>query len=297
MTKIRKAIPKNENEPINAYSARLLRLYDIKGIDTKNIHWAVTVAKDMILHGIIDYDDYSPHTTDHGKDDTETQVNNKIAKSLRNHTNPDYKGDISTIWIKRYCDYFGCSSDFLFGYIETPLHTTYDDIPLTYEAISAINSIKQRRNSLQKQSDKLSSYGIKYQPYNNIELLNYILSNPAFEYLLCSLEDYIKPEYNKPMFVLGGQESITGKSGYYIPTHNNYVHKRARYDKKGVLVTDEKGKPVYDNYLPLVKDESTPSEYRSVRIDDTFLETVSMQKIQRYIDTIKKDYLAENPAQ
>lgn len=136
-----------------------------------------------------------------------------------------------------------------------------------------------------------SEYGITHTPYNPIDTLNMIINSPTCEGLLYAIEDYISPEYNKPMCFLAAGEKVGGvttkKADYHIPT--NQVHKKPRRDPKGHTV--------YDNYLPLVKDENTPTDYRALLINDSFLESVAMLQIQKYIDTIKADHLAEKLAQ
>lgn len=121
-----------------------------------------------------------------------------------------------------------------------------------------------------------SEYGIVHTPYNPIDTLNMIINSPECEGLLCAIEDYISPEYNKPMCYVAAGEKVGGvtakKADYHIPT--NQIHKRGT-----------------DNYMPLVKDENTPTDYRAVKIDSAFLESVAMLQIQKYIDTIKADYL------
>lgn len=130
-----------------------------------------------------------------------------------------------------------------------------------------------------------SEYGIVHTPYNPIDTLNMIINSPDCEGLLCAIEDYINPEYNKPMCYVAAGEKVGGtiakRADYHIPT--NQIHKKPRQDNKGHIA--------YDNYIPLVKDENTPTDYRAVKIDSAFLESVAMLQIQKYIDTIKADYL------
>lgn len=120
-----------------------------------------------------------------------------------------------------------------------------------------------------------SEYGIVHIPYNPIDTLNMIINSPECEGLLSAIEDYISPEYNKPMCYVAAGEKVGGvttkKADYHIPT--NQIHKRGS-----------------DNFMPLVKDENTPTDYRAVKIDSAFLESVAMLQIQKHIDTIKSDY-------
>lgn len=271
----------------NEYRALLLPLYKNKGIDITNCHWATETAKDMFMLGIIEYSDFTEQKNVYDKDITQKKAHDNIASSLSDHISEKWTGTISTVWITRYCKYFGCSADYLLGLIGTPLHTPFDDIPLSFKAISSINSIKQRSAYLQKQADKLAEYGHIYKPHDTMGLLNHIIANPVFEHILCYIEEYIYPEYSKPII------APNGRHGLVIPSTNNQAYKRPRYDDKGVLVTDKQGKPVYDNYIPLVSDDLKKG-YHTIQINDSFLESVAMLQIQKAIDTIKSDYLKEH---
>ena len=86
----------------------------------------------------------------------------------------------------------------------------------------------------------------------------------------------MNPVYNKPMCFVAAGEKVGGvtatQADYHIPT--NQIHKRGN-----------------DNYIPLVRNENNPTDYRAVRVNDSFLESVALLQIQKYIDTIKADYL------
>lgn len=277
---------KGNDKPKNEYSVRLLQLYSDKKIDTaNNCHWASDTVKDMLLLGILNFEGYAPQLNDYGKDITITKKINEKAKTLKNHISPDYTGGISTAWIKVYCDYFGCSADYLLGYIKKPLHTPYDDIPLSFDSIQAINRIKQRFVNLNKQSAMLAEYGGIYQPHNTMRLLNFIISNPVFENMLCYIEDYIYPQYNKPVIVPNDSNDCV------MPSKNNRAYKRPCYNDKGVLITDNQGKPVYENLIPFASDDLMLDGYKTVSINDSFMESIAMLEIQKSIDSIKRDYI------
>lgn len=264
----------NENLT-HAYNDRLVRLYkEVKNIDVINCRgWALNVAKDMYNLGILKHEDKSPHeNTDTQKNDTHIHNHNNTKHTLQNHVNGQCFG---VDWLQNYCLYFGCSSDYLLGNIDTFIHTPYDDIPLTLKSINALKKILQGYVEQWGDAALLTSAGIYREPYNTIDMLNFVISNPAFEKLIYAIEDYIHPEYNKPMCFVAAGENVGGiktkKADYHIPT--NQIHKRGT-----------------DNYIPLVKDENTPTDYRAVKIDDSFLENVAMLQIQKCIDTIKAEY-------
>lgn len=141
-------------------------------------------------------------------------------------------------------------------------------------------------------------YGV---PYNPIGLLNILFGDPNIKGLLSAIEDYFNPVYDKPMYVITEGEQVGGttalKMDYHIPPNHNQIHKRIKRDSKGKPILDSNFMPAYDNILPLVKDENTPTDYRALHINDSFLESVAMLQIQKYIDTIKADHLAEKSVQ
>lgn len=228
-------------------------------------------------------------------------------------TGQDEAGDNTTLGQDTYSDYelgktpipshiliqlsniLGVSCDYILGMPNAPLNIGNKEIEdmtgLNEQAIENLRMFKDHIIEQVALAVVASEYGITHTPYNPIDTLNMIINSPTCEGLLYAIEDYISPEYNKPMCFLAAGEKVGGvttkKADYHIPT--NQVHKKPRRDPKGHTV--------YDNYLPLVKDENTPTDYRALHINDSFLESVAMLQIQKYIDTIKADHLAEKLAQ
>ena len=170
------------------------------------------------------------------------------------------------------CDYIlGVSDSLNIG------NTEIEDMTgLTETAIETLRGFKAGLIEQLATAFIMSDYGITYTPYNPVGLLNILLSSPNINGLLSAIEDYMNPVYNKPMCYVAAGEKIGGvtakKADYHIP--QNQIYKRGN-----------------DNYIPLVRNEDNPTDYRAVRVNDSFLESVALLQIQKYIDTIKADYL------
>ncbi len=86
-------------------------------MDTRNIKNASQLSYEMFKAEI-----FESSETENLKDDIESYINNK-AKSINNHLRDCV---INAEWLKRYCDFFQCSADYLLGYISEPTHTITD---------------------------------------------------------------------------------------------------------------------------------------------------------------------------
>lgn len=267
---------------------RLKSLYKTKNIDTDTRGWALDVAKMLFDMSILDYDNFAKHENSNviPMDDTKIHAHNNVKKALQNHVNGSVMPGVDYITV--YCKFFGCSSDYLLGFIDTPLHTKYDDIPLKFETIQALQEIQ--KNYLKQRAVSFYSYvnGIPKNPRQTLDTLNFLLSNPNFESILYKLEDYLNPQYSIPMFFMDATQSSDGKAHYHIP--HNPIHETPKRDDKGDIVLDSNNMPVYDRCLPLVKDVTMPSDYRKIDIDNDFLEGVALREIEKYIYNLKRDY-------
>lgn len=270
---------------------RLKYLYSTKNIDTTVNGWALYVAQSLFEMGILDYDNFSTHSNSNVNpgDDTKIHAHNNVKKALQNHING--KG-VSVDYITAYCKFFGCSSDYLLGFIDTPLHTKYDDIPLKHETINALKRIKANYLNHGYQTFVAFMYGIERQPYQPLDMLNFVLCSPQFENMLYTLEDYIKPDYCIPMFYMDANQDASGKAQYHIP--HNPIHEKIVYDNKGNVVLDNDNMPVYDRYLPLVKSTLHPTDYRAIQIDKNFLESVALREIEKAIEDMKAEYIKQS---
>lgn len=288
----------SDNEKKIPSSRELLQaLYKGKGIDVQNDRgWPLRVAKEMFDKGYFSHEDYAEHVnSDTLAIDSKIHNIDAVKTILLRHatTNTQIK---DPVYIRAYCKYFGCSSDYLFGLIDKPTHIENDGVPLTPETIRALKKLRQTHENTKDFIDAANkSVGpyVDRTPYDTLELLNFLIQSPHFERILRKLEDYIKPEYDIPMFFLTANESPDGKAGYFIP--RNQIHQTMKFHENGTPVMDENFMPEYERYLPLSNSPIiTPGvlpDYRSISINESFLESVAMLDIQKAINDIKQDYI------
>lgn len=180
----------------------------------------------------------------------------------------------------------GVSADYILGlseYLNIGNEEIVEMTGLDEEAVETLREYKEAYTYDLITADTVSGYGISYTPHNPIKTLCTLINSPAFEPLLNAIEDYIHPRYDKPMFFVAAGEEVGGsraqRADYHIP--KNQIHKKPRHDQKGNVV--------YDNYLPLVKDEENPSDYRAIPINRSVLDSASLLQIQRCLDEVR-DY-------
>lgn len=201
---------------------------------------------------------------------------------VRQETYCDYelgKKPIPSTVLLRLSDTLKVSCDYILGVSDSLNigNKEFEDMTgLTETAIETLRGFKAGLLEQLAVALIASDYDITYTPYNPVGLLNILLSSPNINGLLSAIEDYMNPVYNKPMCYVAAGEKIGGvtakKADYHIP--QNQIYKRGN-----------------DNYIPLVRNEDNPTDYRAVRVNDSFLESVALLQIQKYIDTIKADYL------
>lgn len=126
-----------DNNIYLSFSDRLEMLYSQKEIDTTERGWSQRIAKEMCKSGIINYPDgVSP--TDKKEHLVRKQFRDPIAGQLRDHLlHKELPDNFTVKWIKRYCKYFGCSSSFLLGEIDTPTQTHQDIMDATGLSLKA----------------------------------------------------------------------------------------------------------------------------------------------------------------
>lgn len=110
MAKLRKEIPNNK---------RLLSAYELLGgYDVMSTNFTRTAAKDMIDKGIFEV----PANFDKSRSDAQNRGYkiSSIVRSLNDHLAYDSCSRISGEWILKYCRFFGCTPDFLYGFTDDP---------------------------------------------------------------------------------------------------------------------------------------------------------------------------------
>jgi transcriptional regulator with XRE-family HTH domain len=175
----------------------------------------------------------------------------------------------------KLADKFKVSTDYILGLSDcTSVDNDYINkhLGISDDAINGLREVQKRYADQLAEIDVASSYGLDMQPYHTIDILNFILSNPQLVYLLTLFEDYITPEYRIPMCYMSASESPTGKARYHIP--HNAIHEIGG-----------------QTYLPLVRDESQPTDFRLMPIDESFMENKALLDMQKTLNALKTDYL------
>lgn len=159
MARIRTKRPNNE---------RLVLAYKHAGYDVMGKNFARTVAMDMIfgnkkkgVQSIIRFDPVS---------DREKELNNKIGsltRTINKHLGYEDCSHIEGNWIVNYCNFFGCSADFLYGLIDTPRHEQTDITKYTGLSVNSVTRL-HRIHTYKWKTDS-SEYT---EPHKKIDFLN-----------------------------------------------------------------------------------------------------------------------------
>lgn len=164
------------NGLLNPYNfgKRLLYLIETSGIDINKRGFTAILSSKLFKDKIIEY-------TNQTNDEMEkAKQRDNVRKRIDEHLKLESADNVSGIWLHRYCDYFKCSSDFLFGYIELPTHN-YTDIQK--ETGLSIDSIKNLESSTKFDQGKI-----------RISIIDYLIQN---EYFSKDLMDLINIYYEK----------------------------------------------------------------------------------------------------
>ena len=122
------------------FGQRLAYLMKQKGIKT-----AAGLSRALYETGVIEYPDVVK--IDHKR--TETEQQRYTEKTIRDHLKDceDIVENLHGVWILRYCDFFGCSADYLLGYIDHPSHTATDVHEYTGLSENALQILHEWKNS------------------------------------------------------------------------------------------------------------------------------------------------------
>ena len=99
------------------------------------------------------------------------------ARTISSHLNDPTFTKISSEWLKIYCDFFGCSADYLLGYIDLPTHdetNIYNHTGLSEDAIDKLYCL-------------YNTVGDKFDVYDAIsclDIINGLLKSEDFMYLI-----------------------------------------------------------------------------------------------------------------
>lgn len=73
------------------------------------------------------------------------QARNSARTQIGRHRNAISASSLEGKWLKAYCDYFNCSADYLFGYIDLPTHADTDIQKETGLSADSINFLKAHK--------------------------------------------------------------------------------------------------------------------------------------------------------
>lgn len=168
----------------------LIHLYQVKGIDTsissrgrgRNAGWATGVATEMFNLGLLEFNDGG---LDVDAKKNRTKQKSSIVRRLQEHLKTASAENVSGLWLSIYCGYFGCSCDYLMGYIEKPTYQDTDIYQKTGLEEYSIRTLKKVKNNWDKKEKNT---------------LNYIMKNSdLFLDFLEWLSIYIDNDYTVPL--------------------------------------------------------------------------------------------------
>ena len=117
----------------NTFGQRLEYLMQASGIEITKKGANAELARNMLSKGCLPF-----------------YVNSDFKKScesarsrIENHRKTDFATSIEGKWLKAYCDYFKCSADYLFGYIDYPSHIETDIASVTGLNSTAIKILEK----------------------------------------------------------------------------------------------------------------------------------------------------------
>lgn len=117
----------------NTFGQRLEYLMQTSGIETTKKGANAELARNMLSKGCLPF-----------------YVNSDFKKScesarsrIEKHRKIDSAANIEGKWLKAYCDYFNCSADYLFEYINSPSHIETDISSVTGLSSTAIKILKK----------------------------------------------------------------------------------------------------------------------------------------------------------
>lgn len=180
-------------------------------MDRDNIKNAYSLSEALYRSGIMKYSDNHKQT--------EKEKIAYTARSINLHLDKETPSGLSVEWLKRYCDFFHCSSDYLLGYISQTTHETTDIQEKTGLSENAINVLQ---HITQEQTDVLSDL-LEHKSIGN--LFQQITDLKDKEAVNESLADMIAMHVIKT----GLQDKKTA------PIHGNMIEKYMLYSINSII--------------------------------------------------------------
>lgn len=256
---------------------RLKALYERSHIDITDVHCFSNVAKYMLDTGIYERTPVQGYLSTKDIEQIKKDDISKLGTQLKKHIKQSKYDDVqkvSTRYLRMYADFFKCSFDYLMGYISTPTHTTYDDVPLSNDAIENIRRIKENY-IVDDLNDMLSEYltgGLVNRiPQQRASTLNLLLASPHFYGVIDAFHNVLHSEFKYPVHF----EDAEKNRGGWRADHNEGLNP----DQNVLYLSDS------------IENAQKCSNNIGIIIDDAFLDSISFKQIEQCLRDIKSDYL------
>lgn len=195
------------------------------------------------------------------------------AKTIRNHLKLGELAEISTskslstIYLADYCNYFKCSADYFFGYIDYPTYEETDigeTTGLSKISIETLKSLNLKNGSTQSGHNEISTLNVLLSDFLcTVELLN-------------GIEDFLNVRYNIPVYHTGKTEVISGIIQPQCLVPNN------EYDM------------LENTYLlTLARDKNNLNDNYSIPLTDVFLESIALKTVEKAVIELRS-FLNDN---
>ena len=185
------------------------------------------------------------------------------ARTIKNHLKLGPLATISsskslaTIYLADYCNFFKCSADYFFGYIDYPTKEETDIGKVTGLSKTAIETLKFLN----------LNNGTTLAGHNEVSTLNALLSESLCTLeLLAGIEDFLNVRYNIPVYHTG-----------------RYEVKDSILQPECIVPDNDFDKLDKTYLLNLAKDHNNPKDNFSIALTKTFLESVALNTIEKAV--------------
>lgn len=208
-----------------------------------------------------------------GNAETDNSTIESIRKRITSHLKPTCNPKME--FVKEYCDFFQCDSDFLLGYIDFPNRKSEDIYKVT-----GLNDMAIETLSFLK-----SNNGSTHAGHNELNTLNLLLSDRMCAAgFLSGLQDFLNIRYKVPVYHSGKRIIVNG----YIddttasPVDGVSAPECIVPDNIYDIIKGEHG--ANDTYLlTLARSKDTPYDNYQIPLTTDFLESIALKTIEKYI--------------
>lgn len=277
-----------------SFGERITALRENKGIRS------IQLLAEDIFYTLNKYNKTGIEETDNG---TIESIRKRISSHLKQDCNPKME------FIKEYCDYFECESDFLLGYIDFPTRQAQDVYKITglnEKAVDALkmiqiqdkneNSItvfpknlfnkmmnhtdlseeelKQIENIFFDTTDEHIRFLDSHRPLL-MDILNYMLASGYMEELVKYFRNFINAKYKVPVYFDNEKKCFVYPDNEYSYT-GDFTHGNTTF--KGNYV------------LNFASSQDNPNDNAPIFITDTFFDTVTLKDVEKLFYEMRTDF-------